>query len=1446
MKHGVLLLCAGLFGGACGGGSKAISVESDAGVVEQDAGSGPSVLASRTAAIVSAPPRYALSGESYRYRPTANGTLSSLTIEEGPPSLRARDGLLEWEPPSDQAGTHRVTLRGTTALGEATQTFNLDVAASTPRARGQISASAGGSVVAAGVESPLWRGVGVSIPRGALSGNVEITVSELDRAPAMPSARGGLRPARFEPAGTVFATPAQAMLPLPANMQGGASRLRAYVYDPSGRWERVPVVAVDPDSNLLIARVSHFSVYAAVEPELDLTTTLAPAPAASACAGALLARASLDVPASTLRLASVNNLSPGMRAQIDAEDGSLRDLLALPGLRGSVRAVQVFTLHEPGSEVVAEEEIAVTTLLAPGDGTLTVTHSDGLGNPSGRETFRDPVAGMSEIEARLLGRATTVRLAAGAGERTLTVRTHLAYADGDASSEPVDTRDLGLAAVESDPVPVGAAPADLSDRDCDGLLDAFDDVDDSLVPTLDVAPRAVVRAFPGESVTLRARVSGEASSDGEWRVLDGANTKLEPVAEGRAFSASDGGRYLVGYRATRGATLLEHVFAIDVVRPPATNTPPRCLPSRASEGARVGDALDVLAVASDAESEPGSLRVEWGLFDAASGGLTATPQLAATGARARLVPTQAGTYVVGCRAFDGQLEGAVSTLELSVAALAENRPPDLTVSPKEIGVIPGTSVTVRAWATDLDRDALTSTWTVDGKAATPVGTGSETRLVVPTGAVGTITVGVEATDGKATSRGTALIHVREPVPSPVDADRDSFFAGTTPQSDCNDGDPSVYPGAAERCNKVDDDCDGQIDDGACGGGEVDACVANTNGGCDPLTRCMTVPGGRTCTSCPLGYSGTGEAGCKDIDECARKDACDPTSTCRNVPGGFECGGCPTGYIGTGATGCVDIDECATRASGCDPLVKCTNTPGSFECGGCPNGYEATAAKGCVDVNECATNNGGCAANALCTNTPGSFTCGGCPAGYTGTTGACVDIDECLTRNGGCDPLTKCANTDGARTCGACPAGYTGTGDTRCEDVDECKSPTAQVCTSGQVCTNTTGSFTCGCGKGFVLDGESCSDVDECAAPNNPCTNGAFCTNTVGSYACGCPQGTFDESGDGTRCSTIARLMAGYEKTCLLTTGGSVYCWGSGQASVARQNLGAAVTDYAWGGATCFIAGGRLYCQGANSFGEVGTGNLAQVTAPQQVGTDSDWRAVAAGSRHTCGLRGERIFCWGSNSAGQLAVSESTTLRPRPGQIGSESDWSQLFGASNEVHDVCGIRNGQAYCWGFNDYGQTGSAPINAQRDVLQIGKETGWSKLALAYGHSCGIRDGGLYCWGLNNEGQVGIGSEAFTSPIARIGNDADWIDVSASSTMSCAIREKSLWCWGRNGYLSSSRVPTPVEGTGWSQVSCGYTHACGVRNGLLYCWGQNNSGQLGNGTNEDSLEPVPVTMPKR
>jgi outer membrane protein assembly factor BamB len=64
---------------------------------------------------------------------------------------------------------------------------------------------------------------------------------------------------------------------------------------------------------------------------------------------------------------------------------------------------------------------------------------------------------------------------------------------------------------------------------------------------------------------------------------------------------------------------------------------------------------------------------------------------------------------------------------------------------------------------------------------------------------------------------------------PRDQDRDGFDACS---GDCDDRDPAVHPGATESCNQIDDDCDGQVDEG----------LRSECGDCRPGCRLLHLPG----------------------------------------------------------------------------------------------------------------------------------------------------------------------------------------------------------------------------------------------------------------------------------------------------------------------------------------------------------------------------------------------------------------------------------------------------------------------------------------------------------------------------------------------------------------------------------------------------------------------------
>ncbi|MGV3619673.1 MAG: hypothetical protein ACO1OB_02590 [Archangium sp.] len=177
------------------------------------------------------------------------------------------------------------------------------------------------------------------------------------------------------------------------------------------------------------------------------------------------------------------------------------------------------------------------------------------------------------------------------------------------------------------------------------------------------------------------------------------------------------------------------------------------------------------------------------------------------------------------------------------------------------------------------------------------------------------------------------------VTSPRDAgsvDAGSVDAGSVDAGDADAGD--VDAGMTDE--------DAGIDAGQSVVDAGPSCAVG-NGGCDALTTCTVSSGVIVCGACPGGYSGTGELGCVDVDECAADAGCGPLNVCANLPGSFSCAACVSGYRGDGDGGCVDVDECASDAGVCDWHTTCTNTVGDFTCSACPSHTTGSGRAGCV-------------------------------------------------------------------------------------------------------------------------------------------------------------------------------------------------------------------------------------------------------------------------------------------------------------------------------------------------------------------------------------------------------------------------------------------------------------------------------------------------------------------
>jgi hypothetical protein len=137
----------------------------------------------------------------------------------------------------------------------------------------------------------------------------------------------------------------------------------------------------------------------------------------------------------------------------------------------------------------------------------------------------------------------------------------------------------------------------------------------------------------------------------------------------------------------------------------------------------------------------------------------------------------------------------------------------------------------------------------------------------------------------------------------VDRDRDGFGRAQASAcsgsglADCDDGDAAIFPGAAERCNGVDDDCDGSIDEDNDGDGVA---VCDDCNDADPAIR---PGGGEACDGIDNDCNGLTDdlAGVADADGDGVAQICD---NCRSTPNanqadldadgfGDACDTCPT-------------------------------------------------------------------------------------------------------------------------------------------------------------------------------------------------------------------------------------------------------------------------------------------------------------------------------------------------------------------------------------------------------------------------------------------------------------------------------------------------------------------------------------------------------------------------
>ena len=207
----------------------------------------------------------------------------------------------------------------------------------------------------------------------------------------------------------------------------------------------------------------------------------------------------------------------------------------------------------------------------------------------------------------------------------------------------------------------------------------------------------------------------------------------------------------------------------------------------------------------------------------------------------------------------------------------------------------------------------------------------------------------------------------------------------------------------------------------------------------------------------------------------------------------------------------------------------------------------------------------------------------------------------------------------------------------------------------------------------------------------------------------------------------------------------------------RQGSATVMGDMEWsfsqftsnGAHTCALtAGGKAYCWGLNSQGQLGNNSTTNSLIPVavQMPAGVSFQSIAAGITHTCALTTTgQVYCWGQGSSGQLGNnSTADSLTPVAVQMPAGVSFQSI--ATGYYHTCALTTTGQAYCWGRGYGGQLGNNSTTGSRIPVAVQMPAGVSFQSIAAGsvHTCALTAGGqAYCWGQGSSGQLGNNSTA-------------------------------------------------------------------------------------------------------
>ncbi len=227
-----------------------------------------------------------------------------------------------------------------------------------------------------------------------------------------------------------------------------------------------------------------------------------------------------------------------------------------------------------------------------------------------------------------------------------------------------------------------------------------------------------------------------------------------------------------------------------------------------------------------------------------------------------------------------------------------------------------------------------------------------------------------------------------------------------------------------------------------------------------------------------------------------------------------------------------------------------------------------------------------------------------------------------------------------------------------------------------------------------------------------------------------------------------------------------------------------VVSTGWGHVVAIKNNGTLWSWGANDYGQIShEATTVLVKAPFRLGTGTDWETVAAGAYFNLALKNDgSLWAWGRNVFGELGNGVIGGTLDVATQVGTDRDWKMI--AAGHFTGYALKNDGSLWAWGGNDYGEIGDGTKASKAVPTRVGERNDWVGVVAVERRVVAFKsDGSVWTWGAGfGVFPAQVYNPAFSAGLALHG-DAEtlpaadrWQYFKKDCHLICAVQQNNNW----------------------------------------------------------------------